>query len=161
MLLVIQGTVDTSRKLTQNEISKTVDFCFSAFQPAAREEREAVLRKVEGISINDSGSAQAKTKQGVDLEASLSADELRILNTIRARQMIRSEDTINIDNFNTDTIDGMVPNLKRGALGLATPPPAQAKRPEVDVLALLTGEKPKEEEPTEEPKAEQVPIAAY
>ena len=39
----------------------------------------------------------------------MSPDELRILNTVRARQLIRSEDTLNIENFGTDTINGMAP----------------------------------------------------
>lgn len=49
----------------------------------------------------------------------LTDNEKRTLKTIQARQIIRSEDTMNIENFSIDVVDGMVPNLKRGALGLA------------------------------------------
>lgn len=159
MLPVIQGTADVSGKLTQAEISKTVDFCFHAFEPAAREEREDVLRKLEGIRLNGSGSTDAKAKESVEeLEAALSADELRILTTIRARQMIRSEDTMNIDSFSADVIDGMAANLQRGDLGLVNATVAHAKGPDFDVLALLTGEEVKG---VEEVKEVQVPITAH
>ena len=49
----------------------------------------------------------------------LSPDELSILKTIRARQMLRTEDVMHIDNFATDSIDGYAPVVKRGALTLA------------------------------------------
>ena len=56
-------------------------------------------------------------KERVDPEG-LSEDELRILKTIRARQMLRSEDTMSIDNFSQDNINGWAPLLKRGSLTL-------------------------------------------
>ena len=56
-------------------------------------------------------------KERVDPEG-LSDDELRILKTIRARQMLRSEDTMSIDNFSSDNINGWAPYLKRGSLTL-------------------------------------------
>jgi flavine halogenase len=152
-------------ELTQGEISKTVDFCFRAFQPVSREEREAVLKKIESLGINETTptDAEEKAKQ-VGLEEALTADELRILNAIRARQMIRSEDTMNIDNFSFDTIEGLAPNLKRGDLGLVpstTAPMRLPEGPEGDVLALMTGEKPKEATTDEKPEEAKVPISAY
>lgn len=45
-------------------------------------------------------------------------DELKILNHIRARQMLRIEDQFHVDNFAKDEIAGYVPNLQRGSLGL-------------------------------------------
>ncbi|KAL9118590.1 MAG: hypothetical protein Q9187_004861 [Circinaria calcarea] len=137
---IIQGSADTSAKLTQEEISKTVDFCFRAFQPTVPEAREAVLKKLEGITVNDSSSTDPKTKENIEaLQTTLTPDELRILNTIRVRQMMRSEDMMNIDSFGTDAVDGMAANLKRGDLGLVKATAAGNKPPEVDVLALLTG----------------------
>ena len=157
-------------KLTQAEISKTVDFCFHAFQPTAPKEREAVLRKLEGMGLNDSGSAHAKTEQDVEeLQALLSPDELRVLNTIRARQMVRSEDTLNIESFSSDVIDGMAAHLQRGDLGLVKATAAPAKLPEVpevDALALLIGEETMGEQAKgkgegEEVKPAPVSIAAH
>ena len=156
MLAVIQGTADTSGKLTQTEIAKTVDFCVQAFEPTARAEREAVLQKVEALSVNDSGSTDAKTKEGAEvLTAALSADELRILATIRAREMMRIEDSMNIDSFSADAIDGMAPNLKRGSLGLVKGTGAHAARSDVDLFGtdVMDAE--------EEVKEKQIPISAY
>lgn len=42
-----------------------------------------------------------------------------MLRTIRARQILRTEDFMNIDNFSQDAVDGFVPRLIRGNLGLA------------------------------------------
>lgn len=108
MLPVIQGTVDAdvSNKLTQTEVSKTVEFCLNAFKQVKPEERQAVLEKVKGAG-----------NESQELER-LSEDELRVLHTIRARQMLRSEDTLNLNNFSKDVIDGLMPNLKHGSLGL-------------------------------------------
>lgn len=64
-----------------------------------------------------SGAAGAKSAI-TNLQNSLSGDELRILHSIRARQMLRTEDTLNLDNFGKDAIDGMVPRLKQGSLTL-------------------------------------------
>lgn len=149
MLLVIQGANATSGELTQEEISKTVDFCFHAFEPAAREEREALVRKMEIIKGANDATTDASDEE---LKKALSPDELRILNTMRARQMIRQEDIVNLENFNSDPINGMVPNMKRGDLGLVmAPTTTEAKCPSGDALALMYGED----------KVGQVAIAAH
>lgn len=74
------------------------------------------------------------------LEANLTEDETRILNTIRARQMLRSEDTMDIENFAADIIDGRRINLEHGSLGLAEATGAEEKKEKIDVMALLVGE---------------------
>lgn len=134
-------------ELTQGEISKTGNFCFKAFQPLSRDEREAVLQKVEALSINESTTSEVEIQANqVALEAALTPDELRILNAIRARQMVRSEDTMNIDNFSFDTIDGLAPNMKRGSLGLVPAIAAPVRLPDGpdgDILALMAGRSPK------------------
>ncbi|GBF64191.1 flavine halogenase [Trichophyton mentagrophytes] len=112
---IIQGTVDVDKTLTQAEIAQTINFCVNAFQNAGREEQDALMNKIKSVSETKNGEETDVVKK---LEESLSADERRTLNTIQARQIIRSEDTMNIDNFTVDVIDGMVPNLKRGSLGL-------------------------------------------
>ena len=105
-----------SGKLTQTEISQTLDFCLNAFKETDPGEREAVLKKVEGID------AKVKEK-GM---ATLTEEETRVLNTIRARQMLRTEDILHINNFSADTIDGFAPNVKMGSLGLVKAIPAAA-----------------------------------
>ncbi|EAW23435.1 uncharacterized protein NFIA_021440 [Aspergillus fischeri NRRL 181] len=111
---IIQGTVDVDKSLTQAEIAQTVECCVQAFGTASPEEQDTVMHKLAAIN-NLTRSPEGARQQ---LGANLSADERRILTTIQARQIIRTEDTMNIDNLTLDVIDGMVPNLQRGSLGL-------------------------------------------
>ena len=115
--IVIQGTADADvgGKLTHDEVVKTVDFCLNAFKETSPEERQKVLDKV--AAINGTATVGAGEKQ--DLEK-LTEDELKILNHIRAKQMLRMEDTFNLNHFGSDAIDGLAPNLKTGSLGLVT-----------------------------------------
>ena len=89
---------------------------------------------------DEAGNAPKPKKTVQMLEANLTEDERRILNTIRARQMLRSEDTMNIENLAADVIDGRRINLERGKLGLVKPSGVEIKREQVDVMALLVGE---------------------
>ncbi|KAH9210135.1 hypothetical protein DL95DRAFT_526475 [Leptodontidium sp. 2 PMI_412] len=109
---IIQGTADVHGKLTQEEVSKTVEFCLKAFAPVDAAKRDAVMKRVEDLKI--SGIA----KDPKELEAYLSPEEMHILNTVRAREMVRSEDTVNIDTFTSDIIDGRAVSMVHGSLGL-------------------------------------------
>ncbi|KAH6708724.1 hypothetical protein BKA61DRAFT_696441 [Leptodontidium sp. MPI-SDFR-AT-0119] len=109
---IIQGTADVHGKLTQEEVSKTVEFCLKAFAPVDAAKRDAVMKRVEDLKI--SGTA----KDPKELEAYLSPEEMHILNTVRAREMVRSEDTVNIDTFTSDIIDGRAVSMVHGSLGL-------------------------------------------
>ncbi|KAL6713243.1 hypothetical protein ACLMJK_009364 [Lecanora helva] len=136
---IIQGTADVHGKLTQEEVSKTVDFCLNAFQHHAPEKQEAVLKKMETAMLANNveapttvstpkTDAEIQEKAVVDPEG-LSPDEMSILNTIRARQMLRREDTLSIDSFSNSAINGFMPIVKRGSLGLqkvAAPAPQGA-----------------------------------
>lgn len=115
LVVVIQGTADADvgGKLTHDEVAKTVDFCLNAFKETSPEERKKVLDKV--ATINGTTSIHPEAKQ--DLEK-LTEDELAILNNIRAKQMLRMEDTFSLNHFGSDAINGFAPNLKTGNLGL-------------------------------------------
>ncbi|KAI1372125.1 hypothetical protein F4677DRAFT_274912 [Hypoxylon crocopeplum] len=139
---IIQGAVDVTGKLSQAEVSKTVDFCFHAFVPVPQEEKEALLKKMTELGIEDLSQVEDNetfAKGLAELEGLLSPEQMRIMHAIRARQMLRSEDTLNIDNFGTDVIDGLSPNLVTGALGLVKPV-RKAVASAADVLALMSGE---------------------
>jgi hypothetical protein len=56
--------------------------------------------------------------EGTGYHPDLSPEQLRAVKHIRARKMMRTEDTMNMNSFGTDAIGGLVPNLARGALGL-------------------------------------------
>lgn len=113
--LVIQGTADADvgGKLTHGEVVKTLDFCLNAFKETTPAERQLVLDKI--AALNNSSSATPDAKESLE---KLTEDELEILNNIRAKQMLRMEDTFNLDHFGSDAINGFAPHLKRGQLGL-------------------------------------------
>jgi hypothetical protein len=115
---VIQGTADVNGKLTQAEVSKTLDFCLNAFEDIAPEVHEAVLQKVDAVDPNAKGKGK--------FEANFTEEEQRVLKSIQARQMLRKEDILHIDNFSADAIDGFVPRLERGSLGLVKAMPIAA-----------------------------------
>ena len=127
-----------SGKLSQEEVSATVEFCLNAFEHHAPEKQEQVLKKMETAMLASNVEAPAnvsttKTEAAVEKKAivdpeGLSPDEMRILNTIRARQMLRREDTLSIDNFTNDPINGWVPIVERGRLGLQKAMPKSAPK---------------------------------
>ncbi|KAK3201631.1 hypothetical protein GRF29_164g15576 [Pseudopithomyces chartarum] len=127
---IIQGTADADvgGKLTQSEVTNTVNFCLNAFDQTAPEDADRVMKKLESLE----GDAK------VNLEK-FDAEELKILNHIRARQMLRIEDQFHVDNFAKDAIAGYVPNLKRGSLGLRPQGEMKDKlsAPIVDLLRLV------------------------
>ncbi|KAI4155711.1 MAG: hypothetical protein LQ340_000800 [Diploschistes diacapsis] len=112
---IIQGTADADvgGKLTHGEVVKTLDFCLNAFKETTPAERQLVLDKI--AALNNSSSATPDAKESLE---KLTEDELEILNNIRAKQMLRMEDTFNLDHFGSDAINGFAPHLKRGQLGL-------------------------------------------
>ncbi|KAL5521035.1 hypothetical protein ACEPAG_8957 [Sanghuangporus baumii] len=71
------------------------------------------------ISTPTSTSTSENTPASKDrLDTSLTDEEHRILAHIRARRMMRTEDTMNIASFSTDVIDGLGARLERGRLWL-------------------------------------------
>lgn len=85
----------------------------NAYHPVKPEERQAVQRKIEAALGGDS-----KNQNPQELSEKLTEDEIRVLHSIRARRMLRTEDTLNLNNFRKDVIGGFMPNVKLGNLGL-------------------------------------------
>ncbi|KAF7562620.1 hypothetical protein G7046_g1523 [Stylonectria norvegica] len=105
---IIQGTADVgNKKLSQEELKKTLDFCTNAFEPVKTDEDRAVAMQKINNDID-----------GTDFKVDLSVDQQNAVNHIRARKMMRTEDTFNIDSFGSDAISGLVPHLERGRLSL-------------------------------------------
>lgn len=100
-LSVIQGTVDSSDKLSQAEFSKTIDFLIKAFDPSFTE---------DGAKTNVGKGVADPAGEG-----QLSAEDLDALRAIRTHH---SSVVLNIDSFNTDVVDGHLPRLERGHLTL-------------------------------------------
>lgn len=127
---VIQGTADAgpNPKLTQAEISKTIEFGFRAMAQVSPEQKEALVRKLKKLGAgNDSATLEEMEK----IKESLTADERQVLDTMRARRLLRTEDVHNLDNFTLDVIDGLAPNMERGKLGLVKP---NKKKPTATVM---------------------------
>ena len=119
-----------------------MDFCLEAYKETSPEQRKAVLDKVACITEGNAGVIDEKA----NLEK-LTEDELKILNHIRAKQMLRFEDTLNLNHYGADAIDGLVPNLKTGKLGLVPEGKNTLSKLEVPTLDLLDQVKDKEPEP--------------
>ncbi|KAL6883100.1 hypothetical protein HDV57DRAFT_495414 [Trichoderma longibrachiatum] len=139
---IIQGQVDADAKgkLTQTEISKTVEFCFKAFAHVSFEEKEALVKKLKDLGL-DGDAYDEKNRQALDeLEKKLTPEERSILQTLKGRRMVRPEDSLNIDNFTLDSIDGFAPRLERGKLGLAAAKKAKVDFTRHDPLSYLNGE---------------------
>ena len=114
---VIQGTADVGHKLSQDEVSKTLDFCSMAFAKTGREQQQTVMQKLKDHKIK-LDTAQDDLKADDGLKGILTEDEMKVMAAMRAREMVRHKDLMNIDSFNTDVIDGLAANLQRGSLGL-------------------------------------------
>lgn len=140
--VVIQGQADADAKgkLSQAEISKTVEFCFRAFAHVSFEEKEALVQKLK--SLGHDGDAHDETNQKAleELEKQLTPEEQSILKTLKGRRMVRPEDSLNIENFTLDSIDGLAPRLETGNLGLSAAKKAEVKYTAHDALSYLNGE---------------------
>ncbi|TDL19003.1 FAD/NAD(P)-binding domain-containing protein [Rickenella mellea] len=123
---VIQGAADADPKLSLDELARTIDFCTLAFAPTDASETEAILAKVPLDQIkpknsngpNCTGAYTATNVWKNDLGLSLSDAEERALKHVRARAALRTEDTINMANFCAEGLEGFVPRVERGKLGL-------------------------------------------
>ena len=139
---IIQGQADadTKGKLTQTEISKTVEFCFRAFAHVSFEEKEALVKKLKALGHDGDAYDEANSKALDEIEKQLTPEEQAILKTMKGRRMVRPEDSLNIDNFLLDSIDGLGPRLERGNLGLQAAKKAEVKFTRHDPLSYLNGE---------------------
>lgn len=109
---IIQGQADADvgGRLTQNEVSESVDFCLNAFHHYDEKDKAKVIEKLDKIKM-ESGSKDVDTKE--DLEK-LSEEELKILKNIRAGKIFESS----VLTIEADSLDGYVPRLVAGKLGL-------------------------------------------
>ena len=136
--LVIQGIVDSTSTVSAEELSETIDFCAKGWTNVQPEQRAAVLQKVassvpsEPNATADGEAPNEKTQNIMESRESLDPEEERALDYIRARQIMRTEDSLHIGNFSTDAIDGLTPHLERGNLTLLK------AMPKADMAAVET-----------------------
>ncbi|KAI1416678.1 FAD/NAD(P)-binding domain-containing protein [Hypoxylon sp. FL1857] len=140
---IIQGTVDADvkREVTQEEISNAVEFCFRSFADIPSEKKDALIQKLKGFGLDDVDEERKATAID-EIQKSLTPEESRILDVLRGRRMIRGEDSVNLVNLTLDSIDGLVPNLERGKLGLIKAIPVKANSAQLYSISYLRGGKP-------------------
>lgn len=102
--------------MTSEELAKTIEFCAHAFVPTNKEDREAVLSKVNQIAGEVEMSEVVKAT--VERDTNLSNEEQKVLNHITARSMMRADDTVGISEFASDVVDGLRLRMLHGKLGL-------------------------------------------
>lgn len=126
--------------MTQAEISKTVEFCFKAFAHVSFEEKEALVKKLKELGLDGDAYDEKNRKALDEVEKKLTPEEQSILKTLKGRRMVRPEDSLNIDNFTVDSIDGFAPRLEHGKLGLVAAKKAEVNYTRHDPLSFLNGE---------------------
>ncbi|CAI7598924.1 unnamed protein product [Penicillium pancosmium] len=106
---IIQGTVDAGGRLSQAEVDRSVEFC------------TRVIQKVDSgcLANMDSSSTADFTARGAAATYSDSrhCDEVMM-------KMVRMNRILDLHSFTADPVNGMMPNVERGTLGLVKQVPA-------------------------------------
>ncbi|KAI1760235.1 FAD/NAD(P)-binding domain-containing protein [Hypoxylon sp. FL1150] len=141
-LPIIQGTVDadTKGKLTQNDVSKVVEFSINAYADIPVEQKASLVQKLKNLMVGDDDKKNGLAIKKI--KASLTAEESRVLDILRSQRMLRHEDAVFIHNFKLDCIDGMAPNLERGKLGLVKATPVKVSTVHLFSVDFLNADRP-------------------
>lgn len=98
------------------------------------------MNKLKRLGLDGDVYDEKNRKAIEEFETKLTPEEQSILKTLQGRRMVRPEDSLNIDNFTLDSIDGLAPRLERGRLGLTAAKRASVKYTAHDSLSFLNGE---------------------
>jgi len=98
------------------------------------------VKKLKSLGLDGDAYDESNRKALEEVEKKLTPEEQSILKTLKGRRMVRPEDSLNIDNFTLDSIDGLAPCLERGRLGLTPAKKASVKFTTHDPLSFLNGE---------------------
>jgi hypothetical protein len=124
---------DQTDRHTQERAASTVDFALGVYHQATPEEQKAVLDKA------------AKAAQEPEELEKLTPDEIQVLQNLRERQLKFFKHEKNLEHFTSDPIDGFIPNLVRGSLGLTTRIKSEStngsKEPEILDFLKMNGSK--------------------
>jgi hypothetical protein len=103
------------------------------------EQKESLVQKLKSLGAD--GSDEFQTLEDIDrIQKTLTPDESQILDALRARRMLRTEDIHTLDNFTLDVIDGLAPNIERGKLGLVRPKAKKATKADLYNMSFLEPE---------------------
>ena len=118
---VIQGTLDVKKEVPQQQIVKTLEFCKSLFSATWQlEDRASVLKKIDDAQKEDlARGANAEGPTAMErLQMTLTEEEKSAFKYIETRKHMRLDDTLTINSFVSDVVDGRRLRLERGRLGL-------------------------------------------
>ncbi|KAF3933287.1 hypothetical protein ABW20_dc0102475 [Dactylellina cionopaga] len=111
---VIQGYADAdpNRTLSQGELRKTIEYCLKAMTHVSK--NDGLIQKLGNFKRVCEYDNASVADAILDMEKGLSKAELKELREIR--KLV--EDLFTIDNFETNVIDGLLPSMECGKLGL-------------------------------------------
>ncbi|KAG5650277.1 hypothetical protein H0H81_012767 [Sphagnurus paluster] len=129
---VIQGAGDVGKQLSDAELQKSLDFCVNLFNPTEADDKDKTTHARIGKELLDVaspsidprflenalhvGSGDEKTGACGDPDCKGSLQKRMLLNKLNARKVISSE--YNVNNLESEPLDGIVARLERGRLGL-------------------------------------------
>ncbi|KAF2103335.1 FAD/NAD(P)-binding domain-containing protein [Rhizodiscina lignyota] len=132
---IIQGTADsynTGRKLTQGEIDKTLEFLMTHYnQNLEPEQRQSVLNKL--------GKIKQQSRDTVEDLKQLSEGEYKVLEIIRAREMLPIGEVVGLSDVSQDIYDGYHARIDRGNLGLSRVGGSSGKNEQKDSFGTILG----------------------
>lgn len=113
---VIQGTADAGKRLTENELQKTMDFCKHIFSPTDPEMHEAVGARVDPSLFSPEGPVM--TPEDLDRVLDPTDEDARaVLQEVNARKPVHIMYNAT-GNFDVEDVNGWKVTVKRGNLGL-------------------------------------------
>lgn len=117
---VIQGTADVGKKLTEDELQKTMDFCTHVFAPADTELTKSVAARFGGptsplLSIAAPVFSAAELSAVID---SSDTDAVAVISRINSAKVLGPMWVKGPSMMENEPVGGWVAQLERGALGL-------------------------------------------
>lgn len=112
---VIQGTADVGKKLTEDEVQRTMDFCKDVFAPTDPEMIKAVGARIRPELL--APNAPIWSEEEISKEASNDEEKKLVLHRLNARKPV-NQLYQGPDNLCTGDVNGYVANLQHGTLGL-------------------------------------------
>ncbi|KAK7464329.1 Flavin-dependent halogenase armH4 [Stygiomarasmius scandens] len=112
---VIQGTADAGKKITEDEVQKTMDFVKNVFAPTDPEMHEAVGARLDSSLF--SADAPLMTSEDIDKLVGKDEDAKAVLGEINARKPIHAM-YAGPAHLAMENVNGLIGNMVTGSLGL-------------------------------------------
>jgi hypothetical protein len=118
MRTVIQGASDMGKRLSEEEIQRSMDFCVGLFPVSGDDDGRASAAALEMVDVRSALGHRVVSPQ---CERSVTEhdendDKSRKATKAHARRLVATE--FEMSNFETEPLDGCVVRLVRGRLGL-------------------------------------------